>query len=124
MRVKSARRSIEKLIEESYVIVVVTQQWNQNLFKLWYQTNVELLKFNHFFVEKNEAFVEEIISLRELIDVLQNVIDDLMTSTFIAFQNLVNNTLTSSVTVDCSDDEIMIHENVNYEDNKDSSKIS
>ena len=36
MKIKSVRCVIERLIEESYVIVVVTQQWNQNSFKLWH----------------------------------------------------------------------------------------
>ena len=93
MRIKSVRRVIEKLIEESYVIVVVTQQWNQNSAKLWHQTNVELLKFNRFLVEKNKALVEEITNLRELIDVLQNVINDFMTDTSIALQDLAENKL-------------------------------
>ena len=60
--------------------------------------------------------------MRKLIDVLQNVINDLMTNTFIALQNLVNNTLILSAIVDCSDDEKMTHEN--DEDDKDFLKIS
>ena len=93
MRIKFARWTIEKIYKQSWTTIIATNKWFKKSKNIWLKINKAFLQSHKFLAQENLFLIQKVKVLRGENAVLKNVINDFMTNTLIAPQDLIESKL-------------------------------